>query len=449
MKTIGIAIFEGVASKNILRTQILPALLARPDVQVALVAKSRERVAYHEKEFNDARISYTVIEPHRPKGLDAFFARLKFFLLRTETTVMRQRATAPSPLHFFLWSLLNQALARPTVQKIVRWGDYALVRPLSYAVYFEKHRPDIIVAANLFDEAEAQLVREARLRGIPTIGFVNSWDKTTARSGIRIFPDHFIVFNEQVRDELVRYHGADPAKIFVGGIPQYDQYMIRTPSPRDVFFKSIGIDPHMKLVVYSPLGGTFWSGDWAMIDFLQKIVSEGRLGVNVALLVRFPPNEFVNEKELASRPWLYYDYPGMRFSTARGSDWDMTFPELDHLSDTLTYMSLLICYASSISVDAAILDRPVINIHFTLDESVRFGGFTVEQLYRLTHYRAALASGGIRLVENADALAAQARAYLEHPVQDRKGRARLAREQCAYLDGKSGERIGNFILNYL
>ena len=37
-------------------------------------------------------------------------------------------------------------------------------------------------------------------------------------------------------------------------------------------------------------------------------------------------------------------------------------------------------------------------------------------------------------------------AYFKQPSLDREGRARLAKEQCEFLDGKSGERIGRFIL---
>lgn len=451
MKAVGIVIFEGVASKNILRTNILPTLLARSDVRLVLFTKSAERVAYHKKEFPDSRIAHVVVEPHRPKGLDAFFAWLKFFMLRTETTTMRRRALSGTAFSasFILASVLNIIMSRRPVQWLVRLLDRLLVRHACYDTVLDAHKPDLLVAANIFEEGEVQFLREARQRGIPTIGFLNSWDKTTARSGLRILPNYFIVFNNQVRDELIRYHGVAAERIFVGGIPQYDPYMRRTVTPRDEFFKKIGIDPATRLIVYSPLGGTFWASDWGMIDLLHRSVGEGRMGKDAALLIRFPPNEFVSEKELASRPWLRYDYPGVRFSITRGSDWDMTADELRHLTDTLHHMSLLICYASSISVDAAVLDRPVININFAVRQGDLFGGFTPAQLYRLTHYRTALAPGSIRLVDSREELEKSAREYLEHPERDREGRRRLAAEQCAYMDGKAGERIGNFILKHI
>lgn len=446
MKTIALAIFEGVASKNILRTEILATLLRRPDIRLVLLTKSGERIAYHRKEFDNLRILYEAVQLSRPSGIDAFFARLKFLLLRTETTRLRQRGQS-SLLRFRIWDVVNWLVARPSVRRLVRALDWWLAGDPRYDAFFAKYRPDLVVAANLFEEAEMHLVREARRSGIATIGFINSWDKTTARAALRFLPDCLIVFNQYVCDELVAYHDADRGSIFIGGIPQYDQYLRAVPTPRDIFCKKIGIDPRRRIVVYSPLGGTFWRSDWDMIDFLHRLIDEGKMGDDAALFVRFPPNEFVDEHEIASRPFLRYDYPGVRFSETRGSDWDMTFPELAHLADTLFHMSLLICYASSISVDAAMLNRPVININFTLGEDGRFGGVRPSELYGMTHYRAALASGGIRLVGSVEELIAWAGQYLARPGLDREGRARLAREQCWILDGKAGERIGKFILD--
>ena len=57
-----------------------------------------------------------------------------------------------------------------------------------------------------------------------------------------------------------------------------------------------------------------------------------------------------------------------RFSNKRGVDWDMSNNDLRHLHDTLENISILICYASSISIDAIVFDKPVININFEVKE---------------------------------------------------------------------------------
>lgn len=453
MKTIFITIFEGTESKNILRTAILPTLLSRPDVRLVLFVKDAGRVAYHAAEFNDPRISYAVAGPMRVSGPDGFFLRLKFLLLRTKTTALRRRMRYDEQggiVQYILGSVLHYLLARPTVQRLARILDFVLVHSDTYARSFETHRPDMALFANLFDEPEAHFLREAKERGIKTVGIINSWDKATSRGILRLLPDRLVVFNHHVRDDLLRYQAVAGNRIFVGGIPHYDQYISSRPWSREDFFQRLGLDPEKRLIVYSPIGSVCGAADWDIIDMLEELRREGKFGDRVEMLVRFPPNDFIDRAQLLKRPWVRYQYPGVRFSEVRGTgiDWDMTFPELEELANTLAHMSLLICYASSLSVDAAMMDKPVINIGFEVRPRAK-GMKSPTQFYAQTHYEKALATGGIHLANTQEDLVEWVNRYLAHPECDREGRMRLAREQCAFLDGKSGERIGSFILDFL
>ena len=135
----------------------------------------------------------------------------------------------------------------------------------------------------------------------------------------------------------------------------------------------------------------------------------------------------------------------MRFTRERGVDWDMPEAELNHLADTLAHMSLLVCYASSLSVDAAVFDKPVINVNFEITPSAHMMK-SPTQFYRMEHYRKALHSGGIRLVVSAEELLAWVKRYLADPTADRAERGRLVRDQAGALDGKAGERLGDALL---
>ncbi len=293
-------------------------------------------------------------------------------------------------------------------------------------------------------------LREARGRGVKTIGIINSWDKATSRGILRLLPDRLVAFNNHVRDDLLRYQAVPAERIFVGGTPQYDQYFSLRPWSREEFFRRLGLDPERQLIAYSPMGTVCGIADWDIMDILEQCRQEGKFGDRADLLARFPPNDIVNQAELEKRPWLRYQRPGVRFSEERGTgiDWDMTFPELEELANTLFHMSVLICYASSLSVDAAVMDRPVINIGFEARPAAT-GAALPTQFYGQTHYEKALAAGGIHLAHTREDLIKWVRRYLAHPEYDREGRRRLAREQCEFLDGKSGERIGRFILDFL
>ena len=448
MKTIFITIFQGVEAKNILRTKVFAELMKHPDIRPVLFVRSPERAEYYRRQFSDPRIRYEAVDYRAGGRLERFFGRLKFHLLRTKTTDLRRRMDLDSSgdkFAYFSGLVLNRIMARSFLRRVLRWLDRYLVRERPLAACFDKYQPDLLFLAHLFDDVEIALLREAKRRNIPTIGFVNSWDKLTARCIIRLLPDQLLVYNDIVKREAMVHADMKAQDIEVVGIPQYDLYVGYTPTHRQEFLRRIGLAPQRRFILYAPMGETFSDSDWDIIDLLHRWLGNGSLPPDVDLLVRFQPNDLVNEKELAKRSWLHFDRPGTRFSSRRGVDWDMSEEELRHLADTLAHTSLLVCYASSLSVDAAIFAKPVINIGFEIKPAERLVK-SPTQFYKMEHYRKALDSGGIQLVRSDDDLLHWMNRYLQDPAYDQGGRARLVSEQCGKLDGKAGERIASAIL---
>lgn len=451
MRTIFITSFEGMEIKNILRTSILSTLLEERDIRMVLFTRSHERVAYHKREFNDSRISYEIVEKPTIRGLDKLLQKVKFMLLKTETTDLRRRMRYKADHNFIAYwggRALNRICARKIARMALRFLDYHFIKNHQYDGYFETYKPSLVILGNLFTESETDFLRTAKKRGIATVGFINSWDKTTARSVLRGLPDKIIVFNDIIKDEVMTYNDAKAEDIFVGGMPHFDHYFTGRITPRDVFLEKMKLSPDGRFILYAPIGSTFSDSDWDMIDLLYRLNGEEKFGKNISIFVRFPPNDFIDQNELAQRPYLLYEYPGFRFSTARGTDWDMGEEEMKRLADTLAHMSLLIGYTSSIAIDAAIFDKPVINIYFEMHKK-KSPFVSPIHYYQMTHYKKAFEAGGVRLVRDENELVEWVNRYMEHPSTDREQRQRIVREQCAITDGTSGERIGRFIVNYM
>ena len=450
MKTIFITIFQAVEAKNILRTSVATALLRDPDVALVCLVPSEDRKAYYEREIVHPRISYEVLSPE-PRGLaERFFSMLKFHLIRTATMDLKRtlrRADGGSALGYAMNLAANRLLARPFVRGIARSLDAHVVTDRNVERVLRDRKPSLIFLAHLFDDLEISILREAKRLGIPTIGFINSWDKVTARCMIRLLPDRLLVFNALVRDEAVAHADMPEERITLVGIPQYDYYRTTVPRARAAFAAAFGIAPERRIIVFAPNGRYSARADGAMIDLLHGWIEEGAIP-NAALLVRFQPNDAVDRREIERRPWLIYDIPGKRFGSERGGDWDMDERDLARLRDTLAHAAVVVCYTSSLSVDAAVFDRPVINVNFDLVRIPKRSESPI-QYYGMTHYQNALATGGIRVVSDRDSLLAWINRYLEHPECDAAGRERLVRKQCHVCDGRAGERMAARILETL
>ena len=281
MKTIYLTIFEGVEAKNLLRTSVLKNILRDREVRIVLFTKSDERVSYYRKEFNDERISYEVVAKPTIRGLDKFFSNLKFLLIQTATMDLRRHLAFTKHRNWFLYGggfLMNRILAHAWIRRIIRSLDFHLVRDTTYRRHFETYKPDLVFLAHLFDEPEIHLLREAKRRRVQSVGFINSWDKVTARAAMRLLPDKAIVFNDIVKHEMMVHNDMDPKDILVSGLPQYDFYSTPDHASRETFGKRIGIDPSSKLIVYAPMGSAFSGSDWTMIDLLSDLNRAGRFG---------------------------------------------------------------------------------------------------------------------------------------------------------------------------
>lgn len=451
MKTIFIALLEGVEAKNILRSHVVDELLTSAETRVVLLLKNKERMAYYQKEFNHPRLLYQVICIIPVTGLDRFFSWLKFMLLRTKSTDQKRKmnlAEKGNYLSYYVGIFFNRLLARPFFIRLARTLDYRLVLRSQYRQYFELFKPDLVFLAHPFDEPEIHLLREAKRRGVKTVGLINSWDKATSRAILRLLPDKIIVFNETVKKEMLRYQALNTYQVFVSGQPQYDYFFNTESISRIDFFKKFNFDPAKKLLVYAPMGNAFSDSDWLTIDLIARLNSEQAFGDKLEILVRFQPNDFVNQDELSKRAYFKYQYPGKRFSTLRGVDWDMDRVELDELRDTLANLDILICHASSLSVDAVCFGKPVINIGYEMT-GTRLLSKSPTQYFLNEHYKKALSTGGIKLVKTEVELISAVKTYLLDSEIDREGRERLLFQQCQFTDGRSAARIASYLMSII
>ena len=451
MQTIFIPIFFGVEAKNILRTDICKKLLEQKDLRIVLFLNNPYKLEYYRREFNHPNLIYEVVENYQTPSLNHLFNFLKANLLKTDTTKLRRRLELEASKNYFKYCakrIFNELFARKIFRQITRSLYYRLVRDDNFVHYYEKYKPDLVLLAHLFGNQEISLLRQAKKRKISTVGLINSWDKITARSMIVLLPQKLIVHNNIIKKEAEDYVDMPKKDIFVAGIPHYDYYVTERRNTYQDFCLKIGADPSRRMILYCPIGRHYSDSDSQIIKLLDDILTQGLIPKDIKILVRFPPNDDVEIEKNFKSDNIIFDRPGIKFSTKRGIDWDMNSDDLTRLADALYHCSLLVCYTSSMSIDAAVFDKPIINIGFDLKNSKLLSKNPV-YYYGWTHYKKLLRSGGIRRVKNKDELAEWINKYLNNPQIDRAGRAKIVEDQCWKLDGKSGERIAKYLLNSL
>ena len=448
MKTIFITIFQGVEARNILRTDIYRKLAETSNVKLVLFVNSPTKKEYYEKEFNGPNIVYEVVENYTARGWQRFFGAIKFNLINTSTIDIKRGLAFKNDSSYvkFLWRyFFNRIFARRFFRQIIRWLDWHFVSESFFSSYFDKYQPDLVFLAHLFGGVEIAMLREAKHRGVTTVGLINSWDKITARAMVRLLPDWLVVHNNLIKDDAIKYVDMAGEKIVTVGVPHFDYYFKEKRTPADQFYQKWGLSRDKKIILYLPVGRTASDDDWDMLEFFDEIISSGRLNFPCQMVVRFPPNDEIVINGNYKNKFIF-QIPGRRFSTKRGTDWDMDFNDFRDLADTLYYADVVVSYASTMVIDAAIFDKPVINVKF---ERRHHSRNFVLWAYRVAHYQLVLKTGGVQLANNENDLVEYLNKYLDNPGLDRKNRKELVSSQCFNLDGQAGQRVADFLIKQL
>ena len=281
-------------------------------------------------------------------------------------------------------------------------------------------------------------MHEARQRGIATVGMVRSWDNLTCKGLVRVVPDTLVVNNAIVAEEAEELNSIPSERIKLIGIPHYDRYS-EPAHDRSTFAKAIGMKPDQRFILYAPTGDRYLAEnntDRNVIKLLASLVPSSH-----EVLVRLPPSDTVDLDGLnLSNVRIFRPGQQMSPNSAEFKFNELTREDDDLLRDMVAYSDLLVSGPSTIVIDAAVYDKPIILIGFD-GKTERPYLKSVRHYYDYDHFRPVMESGGAKLVSNEGALKDAVRGYLADSKLDAAGRAIIRERECFKLDQKSSERL--------
>ena len=114
------------------------------------------------------------------------------------------------------------------------------------------------------------------------------------------------------------------------------------------------------------------------------------------------------------------------------------------LVSSVAHADVCVNMASTMSLDAAVLDVPAVCVGFALAR-----GSVEDRLaaacHATTHYAPIIESGAVRLAHSMDELLKETIAYARDRVRDAAERRRLVSQMCGPVDGRAAERVGHLI----
>ena len=443
-KTVFITCFNGFISRNILSTEAFNVLKAGGDIRVVIFAP-QSRVQTIREEFGSSQVTVEGIDI-ASKSIESrkerFFWVLATNLLRTKTRRVQRKVklAQDNNLADYFFSILVSFFGRFRLARdFFRFSAGFFVSGEEFESFFARYKPDLLFATDVYTPEDVKMMSLAHRRGIKVIGMVRSWDNITSKTLLQYIPDFLVVTSDYIREEAIRYADMPPDKIFVSGVPHYDRYRPEKCLPRGEFMEKYGFGQSDKLILLATPSDLYLKNNPVTSAAIKALAD-----VPAKILVRLP---LVGKAEAGDGDEpvnVVFDDPGMYpdFTQAH-----LTMEADRHLANCLNASDVVITWASTMIIDAAVFNKPIILLGF--DSSPRPYAESIIRFYDYEHHQPVLRGNAARLVKSPEELTYWVKKYLENPHMDEEGLKAVAGRYCGYLDGKAGERLGKFLLEKL
>ena len=300
--------------------------------------------------------------------------------------------------------------------------------------------PTLVVSTNCQFVAEEPYLLAARDLGIPTLGYIQSFDNLTSRGILPTF-DAYAVWSNRMRDDLHRlYPSARAVPVHVTGSPQFDFHVrLGGTSSRAEALAELGLRPDDRYILFAGNAAEFTPTEPSLLAAFTAAIatcpelSGHRIVVRphpVDDVSRWRPALDAKRRVLLCRPWADGRLPHRA--------------DQQRLVGLMRHADVCINMASTMTLDAAVLDTPVVCTAFALAHGSPEDQFC-RDVYGVDHYAPVVASGAARVVRSLDDLVTEVRTYVADRSRDADGRAALVRDQCGPTDGHAAARIARLV----
>ena len=323
----------------------------------------------------------------------------------------------------------------PAEAAMLRW-HYSRLRyvPRALAATLRAERPRLVVA-NLQTRSAVPFLVAARSLRLPTVGYVSSWDHTVGKGVMSPHLDRYVVQNETMRDDVVRYHGIAAERVVVTGWPQTDVFAAeRRRTDYEALLAAIGLDPTRPVVLVA--GNTPTNAPYEQ-RFVERLVGWWReTGASSGMSLLFRPHP-------RDRQWE------TRFAAARDVEGaavqEPSYTDIAVLATLLRHVDCVVANAGTILLDGLVNDRPAVCVLY--DEGAPPSERWAELNVTGHHYRELVASDAFLRARGFEDVTEGIERSLADPRELAGERARVSREVVGRVDGHAADRVVASILD--
>lgn len=248
---------------------------------------------------------------------------------------------------------------------------------------------DGVISTSPLDMRENMIVNDLKKRNVRSLAIVISWDNLTSKGVINSDHDCVLVWNSIMAKEYHRFYSVlshHQARVEIAGIPRFDIYKrSEILHSDDHLFDYI---PGSRLTILFATSAVKHFPN--QVDILDHLMEYAVLRNNILILLRCHPGDDVSKYQ------KYKNHRLLEIETVKPITENSSVPDLNDLQ-RLAYLlrecTVCVQVASTIRLEAALCNKPVISIAYDGDAHLP-EHLSVKRLYSYSH-QLALNSLGI------------------------------------------------------
>jgi hypothetical protein len=314
------------------------------------------------------------------------------------------------------------------LERVMRRWHFSPRRYVPHALLegLQAERP-AVVFSNLQMQAAVPFIVAARRLGLTLVGYVASWDHTVGKGVISPHLDRYIVQNDVMQSDLVRYHDIEAQRIVVTGWPQTDVFHVRRArGAYEELVRSYSLDPALPLVLV--MGNTPTNAPYEH-RFVERLI-EWQRSTAAAPQLLFRPHP--RDREWRTRFASALEAPNAAVQ-------EPSYTDIDALATLLQHGDCVVANAGTILLDALVNDRPCVCVLY--DEGAPPGESWALKNVIGEHYRELIASDAFLRAESFDEVVTGIERCLAAPDELAQERRRVVRAVVGDVDGHAADRV--------
>lgn len=459
--TIFITISRGSIVRNLLQNNFFDLIKKKFDKVVILSLAAND--AEFLRQFQKDNVEVIPLLDSRSNRWDQFVCNVNKYLGYNSSVAGRSRwgfYPGQNELHpalrylkYLTLKIIFQPLTKViVVRKLFQYCDYLFFQKEIVADYrklIKERKPDLVFASSIVDETEVALLKAAKKEGVYTVAMPKSWDNPSKRY-FRVKPDKLVVWSPFMHEQVQKLQDYQSDEIAVIGIPQFDYYIDKSRLvSREEFCKTLGLDPSRRILLYGS-EGSVTPDDPRVVEIVRDMIKNKELIKDCQVLVR--PHYGYRNDELKFKEYFNDNKDvivDLNFKKTKFSDnWDYSRAQMDHFLNSLYHCDVLMNVASTLTIDATAVNKPVILIWFDGYEKKDYR-HSVARLYEDDYLVDLISFNSVISAHSVDELRDAINKFLSNPTYLDNKRQQLRDYFCYKMDGQAGKRLFELLYNFI